>query len=106
MVAQKTGMAVNSTLGWIMHFALGSIVWGGAFAVFNASLPSDSQLMKGIIFGGIAWLLMMLGPMPMSGAGLFGLSLGVMAPVITLGLHIVFGAVMGLTFSKLAANEL
>lgn len=44
------------------------------------------------------WLMIMIGPMPMpmSGAGLFGLQLGMVAPIITFVLHIVFGLVMGM----------
>ena len=33
---------------------------------------------------------MMFIPMPMSGEGLFGLKLGMMAPIITLVLHIIY----------------
>lgn len=101
MVANKTGTHTNMMAGWILHFVIGSIAWGATFSIINNLLPSKSQITKGIIFGTGAWLLMMIGPMPMSGAGLFGLSMGIMAPVLTLVLHIVFGATMGLTYSKL-----
>ena len=101
MVAEKMSMEINLTIGWILHFIIGSVAWGVAFAVFNGLLPSRSQVIKGITLGLAAWLLMMIGPMPMSGAGLFGLSLGIMAPLITLILHIIFGAVMGLVFYRL-----
>ena len=73
-------------------------------AALNRALPGRSQIGKGIVLGIGAWLLMMIGPMPMSGAGLFGLSIGIMAPIMTLILHIVFGAVMGFTFAKLLGN--
>jgi hypothetical protein len=43
----------------------------------------------------------MMGLMPMAGAGLFGLSPGIMAPVITLMLHVIFGVVLGLVFQTL-----
>lgn len=33
--------------------------------------------------------------MPMVGAGLFGLQMGIMAPMMTLVLHLIFGAVFG-----------
>ncbi|WP_051997637.1 DUF6789 family protein [Paraglaciecola polaris] len=104
MAAEKMGTQVSLTTGWIMHFAIGAFAWGGAFAVFNRALPGRSQIGKGIVLGIGAWLLMMIGPMPMSGAGLFGLSIGIMAPIMTLILHIVFGAVMGFTFAKLLGN--
>jgi len=104
MAAEKMGMEINLMIGWVMHFVIGSVAWGGAFAVLNNVLPGSSQVVKGIVLGIGAWLLMMIGPMPMTGAGLFGLSMGIMAPVITLVFHIVFGAVMGLVFSKLKGN--
>ncbi|MFT5789810.1 MAG: hypothetical protein ACI8SJ_001929 [Shewanella sp.] len=104
MVAEKMGIEVNLMIGWVMHFVIGSVAWGVAFAVLNDVLPGRSQVIKGIALGLGAWLLMMIGPMPMSGAGLFGLSMGIMAPVMTLVLHIIFGAVMGFAFSKLGGN--
>jgi hypothetical protein len=33
--------------------------------------------------------------MPMAGAWLFGMAMGLMAPVMTLVLHVIFGAVLG-----------
>ncbi|MFT5706412.1 MAG: hypothetical protein ACI9ES_000691 [Oceanospirillaceae bacterium] len=104
MAAEKMGTEVNLMIGWVMHFVIGSVAWGTAFAVLNGVLPGRSQVIKGIVLGVVAWLLMMIGPMPMSGAGFFGLSMGIMAPVMTLMLHIVFGAVMGLVFSKLGGK--
>ncbi|QDE31081.1 DUF6789 family protein [Shewanella polaris] len=104
MAAEKMGTEVNLMIGWVMHFVIGSVAWGTAFAVLNGVLPGRSQIIKGIVLGVAAWLLMMIGPMPMSGAGFFGLSMGIMAPVMTLMLHIVFGAVMGLVFSKLGGK--
>lgn len=101
MVAEKMGMAPNIVIGWIMHFVIGSIVWGGLFSIFNCALPGKSQIVKGIMFGIFAWLLMMIMPMPMSGAGLFGLKLGMMLPVTTLMFHIIFGIVLGAVFAKL-----
>ena len=38
---------------------------------------------------------MMIIMMPMAGAGLFGMSLGIMAPLMTLMLHLIFGLVLG-----------
>ncbi len=35
-----------------------------------------------------------------AGAGFFGMKMGIMAPMMTLVLHIIFGAVMGLVCGK------
>lgn len=101
MAAQKMGMAQNMIVGWVMHFMIGAVAWGAGFAILNDILPTHSQIKKGIIFGVIAWLLMMIGPMVMAGNGLFGLALGPMAPIMTLMLHIVFGVVLGVVYKKL-----
>ena len=61
----------------------------------DPQLPGRAYWLKGVIFGVGAWLLMMIAVMPMAGAGLFGANLGMMAPVMTLVLHIIFGAVLG-----------
>lgn len=44
------------------------------------------------------WLIMMIAMMPMAGAGLFGMGIGVAAPAMTLMLHLIFGAVLGAIF--------
>ncbi len=41
---------------------------------------------------------MMIAVMPMAGAGLFGMNFGMMAPGMTMVLHIVFGAVLGVVY--------
>lgn len=48
---------------------------------------------------------MMVMLMPMVGVGLFALSMGMMAPVMTLVLHLIFGAVLGWTYGKLIAGS-
>ena len=101
MAAQKMGMETNMMVGWVMHFMIGAVAWGGAFAVLNNILPTQNQTIKGIILGIGAWLIMMVGPMVMAGNGLFGLALGPMAPVMTFMLHIVFGVALGLAYQKL-----
>lgn len=96
---------MNSSLamGWVAHFMIGTVVWGGAFALFNGLIPGNGLVSKGIVFGIIDWILMMIAVMPMAGAGLFGMNLGIMAPMMTLILHIIFGAVLGKVYASLTA---
>lgn len=91
-------------LGWILHFAIGGF-WGAAFSVVHDFLPGRNPVLQGIAFGLIAWLLMMLLIMPMGGYGVFGLVIGIMAPLMTGVLHIIFGAVMGWIFQRLTMNQ-
>ena len=56
------------------------------------------------MFGALAWLLMMLIPMPMAGAGLFVMKMGMMTPIMTLVLHLIWGAVLGATYRGLGRS--
>lgn len=106
-IAMITAMAGASSpaVGWIGHFVIGSIFWGVGFAIVSPYLPGPYRL-RGIIFAAGAWLMMMLAVMPMAGAGLFGLGLGMMVPVATLALHVVFGLVLGGIYGLLSAKQL
>ncbi len=90
-------MGTGLAMGWVAHFMIGTLVWGVLFAALVDKLPGG-VMVSAIIFSIGAWLMMMVGPMPMAGAGLFGLHIGVMAPVATLMLHIIWGVVLGLTY--------
>lgn len=104
MLAGMIGAPV--IVGWIAHFMIGTIAWGGGFAVLYDFIPGGNAVQKGIVFGVADWLGMMILIMPMAGAGFFGLGLGVMAPVMTLVLHIIFGAVLGAVFANRTQAEL
>jgi hypothetical protein len=82
-------------VGWLAHFMIGTLLWGGGFALFYGRIPGRGPVARGVAFGVGAWLAMMVMVMPMAGGGLFGLNFGVMAPVMTLMLHAIFGAVLG-----------
>jgi len=107
-VAAMIGMMMGASVavGWVIHFMIGTIAWGGGFAVLYDVIPGSGAVVKGIVFGIAAWLGMMIIIMPMAGAGLFGLNMGVMAPVMTLVLHIIFGAVLGSVFESRAKPAL
>ena len=94
-------MNASPVMGWVAHFMIGTVIWGTLFAFVVNNLPGG-VLSSAIIFSIGAWLLMMIGPMPMAGAGFFGLHIGVMAPVATLMLHVVWGIVLGLTYVRLS----
>jgi len=91
-------------MGWVAHFMIGTVVWGLLFAALVDKLPGG-VMVSAIVFSIGAWLMMMLGPMPMAGAGLFGMHIGVMAPVATLILHIIWGVVLGFSYQRLTKKE-
>jgi uncharacterized membrane protein YagU involved in acid resistance len=92
-------MGVNLVIGAGIHMLIGSVVWGIAFAMLAGRLPGRSYLVKGIVFGVLAWLMMMSIFMPLAGAGFFAVERGtIVVPVMTLIYHLVFGAVLGTVY--------
>jgi len=102
MLHARMGLPPSPLLGWLMHFAIGTVLWGLLFALLVDSLPGKTPLAKGLVFSTGAWLVMMVIAMPMAGAGPFGLSIGPMAPVMTLVLHWIWGAILGGVYPRLA----
>ncbi|OYX45050.1 MAG: hypothetical protein B7Z02_03150 [Rhodobacterales bacterium 32-67-9] len=98
-------MGAPALMGWIGHFMIGTLAWGIGFAVLYGMIPGGTAVIKGVVFGVAAWLGMMIMVMPMAGAGLFGMAMGVMAPMMTLVLHVIFGAVLGAVFHALTAAK-
>jgi hypothetical protein len=105
MVSEKMGVAKNLIFGWVMHFMMGSVLWGGLFAIFHKLLPTENPLLKGMIFSVVPWFLMMTGAMPMSGAGMFGTKISIMVPFMTFAFHMVFGATLGKVFALLGGAD-
>lgn len=92
------GLPATPIIGWIAHFAIGTILWGILFALLIDPLPGGNRIGKGVVFSIGAWLLMMIIVMPMAGAGLFAMSIGVGAAIATLVLHVIFGVVLGAVY--------
>ncbi len=89
-------------LGWIAHIVLGSVVLGGLFANVEGRLGADTHTTSGVLYGVIVWLVMMLVFMPAAGVGYFGFQLSVFAPIVMLGLQVLYGSVLGWTYGKLS----
>jgi hypothetical protein len=86
---------------WADHFIVGALLWGPIFAAFDGTTASRPRWQKGIAFAIFAWVMMMLVFMPVVGGGLFGLKFGSTVWVGMLGLHLIYGAVLGVVFQLL-----
>ncbi len=109
-IADLTGLAKNligappfPLVGWALHFFIGAVVWGTLFAVLEAKLPG-ADIVKGLVFGVGAWLLMMVVFQPLAGYGLFGMAIGPVVAMMALMLHLIYGAVLGFVFGWLATK--
>lgn len=88
-------------VGWAIHFVVGMLLWGGLFGLLVPYLPGRSDTRRGLVFGLVTWLVVMVTAFPLAGSGLFGLGFGLVAPLSTLLGHIVFGLVLGATYGWL-----
>lgn len=101
MIAGMMGVPDQRIVGWVVHFMIGVVLYGLAIASFATA---GNAVGRGVLIGFVGWVIMMLMLMPMVGAGFFGLNMGVMAPLMTLVLHLIFGAVLGWTYQRLVIN--
>lgn len=92
--------ASSPAVGWIVHFMIGTLLWGLIFAWIAPRLPG-AMWWRGMVFSVGPWLIMMAAMMPMAGAGFFGLSLGIGAPLMTLMMHLIYGALLGGVYGSL-----
>ncbi len=91
-------------LGWIVFFAGGGIVLGVIFALLDARVEATTgagELARGVFFGFLLWLIVMLMFMPVLGAGAFGLKFGAGAPIVCLVADLVYGVVLGAVYGAL-----
>jgi len=99
MLAKMMGAPDTPIIGWVGHFMIGTVGYGIVFALLAGKLLG-SLVVQGTIVGMLGWLAMMVMVMPMAGAGLFRLNFGIMAPIMTLMLHLIFGAVLGWVYAR------
>ena len=100
LIMSAAGTPDNVTLAWILHFVIGVGVWGAGFAAFSPHLPGPHWL-RGMMFGALAWLAMMIAFLPAAGLPIFAQGMGITIPVVALVLHLAFGAVMGESYHLL-----
>ena len=96
--------SITPVQAWMDHFIVGVVVWGLLFGAFDALWESRTYWLKGLIFGVFAWLVMMIMFMPMAKAGFFGIKIGATAIYVTLGMHLLYGLVLGVAYGLLTAQ--
>jgi Family of unknown function (DUF6789) len=100
-----SGLSIMPVFGWVLHFFIGTVAWGSVYALLYKILPGDNVI-KGIIVGLSAWVLMMFTVTPMAGHGLFGLETSKVIPVMSMVLHIIYGAVLGMIYGELSKRNI
>lgn len=93
--------SIQTVAAWMDHFIVGVVVWGMLFGGLDAMWESRAYWLKGLIFGVFAWLVMMILFMPAAKAGVFGVRIGPIAALVTLGYHLIYGLVLGVAYGLL-----
>lgn len=104
-VAQRTADGVILAIG--ANLAVG-LVLSLVYARFVEPRLSGPSWWKGVRFALIPWLLSLVVFLPLMGGGLFGIDVGAgVLPILgNLVLHLVYGAVLGLTYAEAAEDWL
>jgi uncharacterized protein DUF6789 len=92
---------LSTPAAWMDHFIVGVVVWGLLFSVYDGIATRPTPLLKGIIFGGFAWVVMLVAFMPLAGAGFLGAKAGASVLIGLLIIHLVYGVVLGATYGLL-----
>jgi uncharacterized membrane protein YagU involved in acid resistance len=93
--------SIQVVAAWMDHFIVGVVVWGLLFSAFDSMWENRAYWLKGLLFGVFAWLMMMVLFMPLAKAGMFGSRIGPVAAYVTLGYHLIYGLVLGVTYGLL-----
>lgn len=82
-------------LGWAVHLVLGILIWGLLFGLIGDWFKGP-YFIKGIQFGVLLWLLMMIIYMPITQNGFFAAKLGLNVVITSLVFHLIYGLFLGL----------
>jgi Family of unknown function (DUF6789) len=103
--SKATGLPDTLTTGWIWHWVIGTLIWATLFGIMQPILPGRTFWTKGVAFGVISGLLIMLLVMPLAGAGYFGMDLTLMDPVISLVYHIIYGVTLAGVYTLVSGRR-
>ncbi len=105
LLAYIVQMPANPVVGWLAHFAAGTLVLGPLFGILCPRLPTDTPETKGILFAVAAFVVMGLTVAPAAGVGMFFMRAGFGTLAWMIVSHAVFGIVLGNVYARLVARE-
>jgi hypothetical protein len=83
-------------VGMLVHLLMGILVFPLVYGLLLRRYLPGSELVRGLIWGSILWMMMEFAVMPMIGAGVLGLNgPGMMGAVAALMAHLVYGGLLG-----------
>jgi hypothetical protein len=99
LAARAAGLT-SPSLACLMHFIVGSLIWGAAFAALNDHLYGPAWL-RGVTFGVAAWAVVVLAVLSLRREGFAHVDVALVRSVPMLVLHMIYGALLGGIYSAL-----
>ena len=90
-------------MSWIVYLLVGILICGPVFSRLHILIPGPSWA-RGVIFGLGLWFVDMLVVSPAFGGGPFGANLGKWAPIFSLVIFILWGAILGTIYGMIASG--
>ena len=90
----------SPVIGWLLHFFIGTVIWGVAFAMVHDHLPGASWL-RGLIFAIGAWLLVAAAGASLIEARLLAIDVNASMILSTLAIHVLYGVTLGVIYGWL-----
>jgi hypothetical protein len=97
-ILSEFGLPVVPFAGVALHYLIGTLWWGAVFGIVEPIIPGERFWLKGVYFGAVAGLLVLLMVMPLAGAGYLGMHVSLPAPLVTMIVNLVYGVVLALTY--------
>jgi hypothetical protein len=93
-------LPASPPVGWVLHFFVGTVVWGIGFSVLHDHLRGPAW-QRGLMFALGAWIAVISGAAVLILAGVLAMELTPVMIVATLVVHVLYGVVLGLVYGFL-----
>jgi hypothetical protein len=106
LLSSLTAQAFEPPLSWLLPYINGALILGFVFGQLFVYLPGRAAVVKGAVFGFVAWLVLGFGLLPLTGSGIFAreLGLGTLPAMLMLAMLLVYAIVMSLLYSWLTTT--
>jgi hypothetical protein len=93
-------LPASPPVGWVLHFFVGTVVWGIGFAVLHDFMHGPDW-QRGLLFALGAWIVIITGAAVLILAGVIAMELTPVMIVATLVVHVLYGVALGLVYGWL-----
>jgi hypothetical protein len=93
-------LLASQPVGWILHFFVGTVIWGIGFSVLHDYLHGPAW-QRGLVFALGAWIVVISGAAVLSLVNVLSVDFNATMIVATLIVHVLYGVAIGLVYGWL-----